>query len=282
MSSAPSLSREQCITLACLLEATAPKVGNVHRGADFEDCTYTDFAVSGILAAPSLANAHEGVGKAVMGAVNATRSRVTTNTNLGIALLLAPLAAIPTTMSWDQGIAQVLASLTSEDAAAIYEAINLATPGGLGDVAEMDVRDTPPNDLMAAMNAAAERDLVARQYRDRFEIVLDEAAPWIEQAAEQFSTSQAIVIAHLKLMRSYPDTLIARKLGEEVAAQASDRAAFVLETDPAEHLFWDLTADFDFWLRSDHHRRNPGATADLIAAALYVLLRDNRLPHPWA
>ena len=33
-------------------------------------------------------------------------------------------------------------------------------------------------------------------------------------------------------------------------------------------------ADFDFWLRSDGHRRNPGTTADLIAAALFAGLRD--------
>lgn len=281
MSSASSLSREQCISLACLLEATAPKVGNVHRGADFEDCTYTDFTVSGILAAPFLASGNVGVGQAVLGAVKATRSRVATNTNLGIALLLAPLAAVPTKMPWEEGVKQVLSSLTSDDATDVYEAIKLAAPGGLGDAAEMDVRTSTPTDLMAAMSAAADRDLVARQYRDKFAIVLNEAAPWIEQSAEQFSTLQAIAIAHLKLMRSYPDTLIARKLGDEVAQQASDRAAYVLENDPTEPLFWNLMADFDFWLRSDHHRRNPGATADLIAAALYVLLRDNRLPHPW-
>ena len=33
--------------LACLLEATAPKPGNVHRGADFADVTYPEFVVSG-------------------------------------------------------------------------------------------------------------------------------------------------------------------------------------------------------------------------------------------
>jgi triphosphoribosyl-dephospho-CoA synthetase len=32
-------------------------------------------------------------------------------------------------------------------------------------------------------------------------------------------------------------------------------------------------------LRADGHRRNPGATADLIAAALFVALREGQ---PWA
>jgi len=40
-------------------------------------------------------------------------------------------------------------------------------------------------------------------------------------------------------------------------------------------------ADFDFWLRSDGHRRNPGTTADLIAAALFVLLRDGLIDPPY-
>jgi triphosphoribosyl-dephospho-CoA synthase len=46
--------------MACLLEATAPKVGNVHRGADFPDLTFTDFAVSAVCIGPALdAAAHE-------------------------------------------------------------------------------------------------------------------------------------------------------------------------------------------------------------------------------
>ena len=40
-------------------------------------------------------------------------------------------------------------------------------------------------------------------------------------------------------------------------------------------------ADFDFWLRADGNRRNPGATADLVAAALFAGLRDGLLPPPW-
>jgi triphosphoribosyl-dephospho-CoA synthase len=39
----------QCATLACFLEATAPKPGNVHRGADFDDLTYPDLIASAIM-----------------------------------------------------------------------------------------------------------------------------------------------------------------------------------------------------------------------------------------
>src|ERR1041384_7149568 len=94
MSTSKSIS--QCATLACLLEATAPKVGNVHRGADFEDLTFNDFLVSAVVIAPAMeAAASAGVGRAVYDAVSASRACVTTNTNLGMALLIAPLAAVP-------------------------------------------------------------------------------------------------------------------------------------------------------------------------------------------
>jgi triphosphoribosyl-dephospho-CoA synthase len=39
---------------------------------------------------------------------------------------------------------------------------------------------------------------------------------------------------------------------------------------------------FDEWLRADGHARNPGATADLIAAGLFVALRDGTIQLPIA
>src|SRR5881227_1065980 len=94
--SSSTLSVGHCATLACLLEATAPKVGNVHRGADFEDLAFTDFVVSSVAIGPAMeAAATVGVGRAVLEAVKATQACVPTNTNLGMALLIAPLAAVP-------------------------------------------------------------------------------------------------------------------------------------------------------------------------------------------
>src|SRR4029079_15757788 len=91
-----SLSVGQCATLACLLEATAPKVGNVHRGADFEDLTFIDFVASAVAIGPAMEEAvTTGVGSAVRDAIVATRAAARSNTNLGMVLLLAPLAAVP-------------------------------------------------------------------------------------------------------------------------------------------------------------------------------------------
>src|SRR5262245_48975201 len=161
-----SLSIGQCATLACLLEAAAPKVGNVHRGADFEDLTFHDFLASAVAIGPAMDAAIEtGVGRAVLDAVAATRKCVPTNTNLGMTLLIVPLAVVPTDERLTTtNVRRVLASLTPDDCRHVYEAIRLVQPGGLGKVKSMDVADEPPADLLAAMRAAADRDLVARQY----------------------------------------------------------------------------------------------------------------------
>ena len=50
---------------------------------------------------------------------------------------------------------------------------------------------------------------------------------------------------------------------------------------PGQESFYDALADFDFWLRADGHRRNPGTTADLVAAALFAGLRDGLLRPPF-
>jgi triphosphoribosyl-dephospho-CoA synthase len=274
----------QCATLACLIEAMAPKPGNVHRGCDFEDLSFADFCASAAAIGPAMEAAAQGerVGAAVLLAIQATRSLVATNTNLGTVLLLAPLARVPRAVSLTHGIDKALKSLTPADAADVYAAIRHAEPGGMGKVAEADLAAAPPEDLLFAMQLAAERDLVARQYVDGFAIVLNEAAPAIaDGVARGWTILDAVVHAQLRLMSQHPDGLIARKCGLALAQQASDHAAEVLALGgPGNGDYEDALADFDFWLRSDGHARNPGTTADLLAAALFALLRDNRLPRP--
>jgi len=278
-----SLSIGQCATLACLLEATASKPGNVHRGADFENMTFTDFAVSAAAIAPAMqAAAQRGVGGTVLAAVQATRRLVPVNTNLGTVLLLAPLAAVPRGQCLKAGVGQVLSNLTACDSEDVYAAIRLANPGGLGTAAEMDVADAAPESLLAAMAAAAKGDLVARQYTDNFSQVLDQAAVWIvEGRAAGWSLSDAIIHAQLRLLAEWPDSLIARKCGLSVAERASALAQGVLRAGiPGDADYLYEIGELDFWLRSDGHRRNPGTTADLIAAGLFVVLRENLIQPP--
>ncbi|RMG39116.1 MAG: triphosphoribosyl-dephospho-CoA synthetase [Planctomycetota bacterium] len=271
---------ERCVRLACQAEVLAPKPGNVAPGRPFADVSVADFLLSADVSAPHLARAGEtGVGPAVLGAVKAVQDAIGANTNLGIVLLLAPLCAVAEGVPLVAGIRRVLSTLTRSDAEAVYAAIRLARPGGLGTSQRFDVRacEAPP-DLLTAMRAAGDRDRVAAQYVTDFADVFrlaDElasamaAAPWAIAVRDVF----------LRELAAHPDTLIARKCGMAEAELVSRHAADVLqavergEPDAPQRL-----ERFDRWLRSDGNRRNPGTTADLIAAALFVLLRERRIP----
>lgn len=257
----------------------------MHRGADFADLSFADFAVSAVAIGPAMESAAKaGVGRAVYDAIAATRRLVSTNTNLGMALLIAPLAAVPRTeLLTPVAVHAVLTRLTADDARLVYEAIRLAQPGGLGKVEEMDVASAPPADLRIAMQAAADRDLVARQYVEDFPLVLGEALPMLVAGKQAgWSLTEAIVHTHVALIATHGDSLIARKCGTDVSQKAAVLAKQVLAAGgPGDEQYYEAVADFDFWLRADGHRRNPGTSADLLAATLFAGLRDNQLTAPY-
>jgi triphosphoribosyl-dephospho-CoA synthase len=274
-----TLTNGLCAQLACILEATARKPGNVHRFVDFDDATYLHF----LLSAAAIARPMDGsddVGVTVLKSVEATRHLVNTNTNLGMILLLVPLTVARRDAdeagALRHHLRRVLASLTVDDARRVYAAIRLVKPGGLGESAEQDVADEPTVTLLDAMRLAAVRDSVARQYANDFAEVFGVAVPALRSAIfEGRSTESAIIHAYLTVLSRVPDTLIARKLGNETAVEVSRRAVDVLSgAEPIE--------SFDAWLRADGRRRNPGATADLITAALFISLADGTIRVPEA
>lgn len=261
--------------IACILEATTRKPGNVHRLADFMgDAHYLDFLLAAASIAPPLDRARTiGLGPAILEAAEATRRLVATNANLGMILLLAPLACVSEERTLREGVADVLSGTTIDDAIHVYRAIRSANPGGLGEVPEQDVAAEPSVTLREAMRLAADRDLVARQYATDYADLFDLSLPALEAAiGAGIGLEPAIVSSFLATLAARPDTLIARKRGRGVAEEASRRAATAMTSG-------DL-AGLDAWLRADGHARNPGATADLIAATLFVALRDGTIALP--
>jgi len=268
---------EVLIRLACQTEVLARKPGNVHPEASFDDLNADDFLRAADLVAPWLARATElGVGRAVYESVRATRESVTTNANLGICLLLAPCAAAA-----GQGnelrpaLVRVLQSLNVDDSRWAYRAIRLAAPGGLGEAAQQDISDEPTVTLLEAMRLAADRDGVARQFATGFQDVFETGL----LAIRDFSThgiERAVIGTHLRLMAAKSDTLIHRKCGPETATESAQRAAAVLDTGWPDQGDAEL-ADFDRWLRADGHRRNPGTTADLVAATIFIAMWERVL-----
>jgi len=267
--------------LACLLEASAQKPGNVHPHASFHDTSYTDFLASAAAIGPAMLGAGEvSLGITVQRAIEATAAWTTANTNLGIVLLMAPLARAAITATPDQPlrecVAAQLAATTIADAASVYTAIRAAQPGGLGRIVEHDVGEEPRITLIDAMHLAADRDAIAREYDTRFAITFDIGAPAADRArSDGLSWSDAVIETFLTILARTPDTLIARKLGAEEAGRVSARAADVEAAGGVRTERGRAALDaLDRALRDPLNRRNPGTTADLTAASIYVALLE--------
>ncbi len=273
--------------MSIFIEASANKAGNVTPSISFHDMDHSDFLVSG-LAIRAVFERHSEltIGQLVLQAIAALRERMTINTTLGTVLLLAPLAKgidrwqrAPdgTDESLRASVQSVLEEMTASDAHDVYAAIRLAKPGGLGRAAQHDVQSDPPSNLMVAMASAAPVDAVARQYVNGFEDVCERLLVWLRRGlARGTCLTDLVVEVQLRWMAEELDGLIVRKAGREVALEAQQLAVWALDE-------WLETAErgvrwraLDAFLRSGDQTRNPGTTADLIAAALFVLLASKK------
>jgi triphosphoribosyl-dephospho-CoA synthase len=267
--------------LACVLEVSAEKPGNITPSHDFHDTSYVDMLRSAIAIGPELARAAErGVGETVLAAVEASRRVAPANTNLGIALLLAPLAKA----ALDSGplrarLGSVLRALDVADARAAYAAIRRSGAGGLGERVEHDVRSEPAIGLRDAMASAAERDAVASEYVTDYALTFDTGVPALAAAlGDGLAVREAIVELHLRLLDQAPDTLIARKGGAEAAARVSAGAREVLAAGGVRTAAGRRALrSFDASLRGPGSALNPGTTADLVTATLFVALVERTL-----
>ncbi len=266
--------------LACLLEASAPKPGNVSPFASFRDTTYEDFLASAAAIGPALAAAGErSLGATIRTAIEATARWAPANTNLGLVLLLAPLARAalrPGDQPLRAQLAATLADTTVADARDAYVAIRSVAPGGLGRASDQDVAGTPTATLRDAMALARDRDAIAREYASDFETTFEIGAPGLRRAlSDGLVWREAVVEVYLALLATSPDTHIARKLGTDAAVTVQRRARAVLTAGGVRTMAGrDATAALDRELRDEANTLNPGATADLTGAAIYVVLLE--------
>jgi triphosphoribosyl-dephospho-CoA synthase len=241
------------------------------------------FQTSAAAAAPSIAKAGASVGERIEGAVRASFAASGCNTNLGIVLLCAPLAAAaegsgPLRVRLDG----VLDGLSVEDAGAAYRAIALANPAGLGSVDTASVGEPPSVTLMKAMQLARGHDRIANAYVTDFADIFDFALPALHTARLSAAREElAITTLHMCLLDQFPDTHIARKFGAQMAHQVQTEAhrlrpAFLPTVDDAG---FDALLAFDTDLKA--RGLNPGTTADFVVATLFadaILAHDRRGP----
>ncbi|MEX2515342.1 MAG: triphosphoribosyl-dephospho-CoA synthase [Gammaproteobacteria bacterium] len=257
------------------MDVAALKPGNVHRYADGHAMTVNDFLTSAGVSVPVLADPARTVAARILAAATATREAVGCNTNLGMLLLFAPLAAAAAEVEPAQLQARVTEIVQQMDvtaAADIYAAIRLAQPGGLGDSDVHDVASAAEVDVITAMCAAQHRDRIAWQYANGFANVFGEALNVLRQRNQCWqSVEWALVACYLSLLTHNADSHVARKHGEAVACKVQQQAGAVLTqfikyNKPEEAT--SLLRNFDLTLKAEGI--NPGTSADLAAACLLV------------
>jgi triphosphoribosyl-dephospho-CoA synthase len=274
------------VQLACLLEVSAAKPGNVSPGRHFTDLRYEDFLTSAVaIGQPFARVADQSLGETIRQAIDTTACWTKTNTNLGMVLLLAPLAKAAATMEGGSQdpplrdrlrdlVRRVLEQTTVDDARHVYAAIRRAAPGGLGTASSQDVADEPTVTLLEAMGLSADRDGVAREYATAFEVTFGCGAPALARArGDGLPWSDAIVETFLTLLAHGVDTHIVRRTGMTAAERVSARARVVLAAGGVRSGEGRQAIEaMDAEMRDERNSLNPGTTADLTAAAIFVTL----------
>ena len=304
-----------CLQLAILLEVSAHKPGNVNRTASFQSTQYEHFLASAVAVEPSFAHAAERgimvsegkiqlnelrIGETIKDAIiNANAWQRGGNTLLGTVLLLSPIAAAAGITLAEGGefsvselrgnIQLVVESTTPSDAVTVYEAINIASPNGLVDKAPtLDVNDPSSKKkileekitLYEVFKISAPYDSISKEWVENYPITFETGLPYFtQQLKETDNLNTAIVHTFLKVLLTVPDTLIARKAGLDKAKEISEKAEEVLKLGGMTTLHGkeELSA-FDKELRGPTNQRNPGTTADIIAAVLAISVLNGYRP----
>lgn len=298
-----------CGAIAALLEASGyPKPGNVHRTQDFKETRYEHFLVSSAIISPLLREvAYRGhcaqknqlglndlkLGAQILNGVKANCEwQKGGNTNLGILLLFIPLACAagmmieqtsPSISRLRSNLGLIIQNSVSDDTINLFKAIQLANPGGLGQVDKFDVGQTQPStlkneriNLYEIFRMSSDRDNIAKEWITEFQITFEVGYPFFKKVfLETEDINIAVVHCFLKILATYPDTLICRKHGTALAERVSHEAKEILEKGGLltnKELLWN----FDQELRKqyEHVKINPGTSADLTAGAIMVALLE--------
>ena len=273
--------------LALLLEvAGTPKPGNVDRCRDFDDLRFEQFLAGAVGSRDGLDRAANGtaVGPAFERAIEGMATHGE-NTQFGALLLLVPLVRAARTDLSQPVVESVVEGTTVADAAAFYRAfdhVDVFVADPPDELDPLDVRrggDAVPElekrglTLFDVMEHSVPGDDVAREWVRGFDRSFT-AAERLAVADEDEPLTDRTAAVFLTLLAERPDTLVAKRHGEEIAAEVTDRAASLvdrkaLDTDPAAvDAFADELVDRGV---------NPGTTADLTAAGLFIALEHERI-----
>jgi triphosphoribosyl-dephospho-CoA synthase len=258
--------------------SSSPKPGNVDRCHDFGDIGFHHFLISAVSAYPVFRAAASGrgrVGSLILKGVKAWSDwNISSNTHFGSLILMVPLAmAAGRPGSLRDELAAVLKNTSVKDAVDFYQAFYMAG-ARVADVEDFSLKDPDSakrlyrenRTLLDLMRLSQGHDLIAREWSTSYERSFNLAARLEKRiSASGQGLNEGVVRTFLEALAEVPDSLIQAKFGESKAREVSTKAALALndETlDSARRLDLELLAG-DI---------NPGSTADLIAASLFISL----------
>ncbi len=269
-----------CYKRACELDIKAFKPGNVSIYNAGHDMTVDDFIISSEVSSEAITNPLYSLGEKIFYAVKETRTAVGCNTNLGIILLCAPLIQAASEQNDQQSLRdclqQVLDNTTKQDADWVFKAITLASPGGLGDSEQQDVKLAAEVTLTEAMSFAADRDRVALQYVSNYTDIFTFAILCYNKSLIRFGDQAwALVSVYARLLATFSDSHIERKYGDKHSGWVLEQMITVDDAlqntqDPEQLL--PMLHDVDRMFKEKGI--NPGTTADLTVATVLVVLME--------
>ena len=260
---------------SCKKDIELIKPGNVNLLSSHKDTKAQDYLDSAILSSKELFNQNYSLGKRILESVNVTRSQVNVNTNLGIILLCAPVIQSYidfNNLDLREGIKKTLSTTSIKDTHDLCAAINISSPGGLGDSDMYDTASYPNASIKQIMDYSQEYDRISYQYSHNFSDIFDFIIPKLEflnQRYESLDTSLSLLF--IEILAKIPDSHISRKFGDKIAKKTSNNAHDLLKILDREH-------DPDYLAKAlnnlDYEYKkkgiNPGTTADLLVASLMI------------
>jgi triphosphoribosyl-dephospho-CoA synthase len=260
---------------SCKKDIELIKPGNVNLLSSHKDTKAQDYLDSAILSSKELFNQNYSLGKRILESVNVTRSQVNVNTNLGIILLCAPV--IQSYIDFNlldlrEGIKKTLATTSIKDTHDLCAAINISSPGGLGDRDMYDTASYPNASIKEIMDYSQEYDRISYQYSHYFSDIFDFIIPKLEFLNQRYeSLDISLSLLFIEILAKIPDSHISRKFGEKIAKKTSNNAYDLLKILDREHSP-DYLADELNNLDYKYKKKgiNPGTTADLLVASLMI------------
>ena len=272
----------QCATLAMALEVSAtPKPGNIDREHNYPDTRYEHFLASAIATYPLIAEAAKqtkGFGKLLHDAiVESNNWQQGGNTHFGALTLLIPLAMAEGSTTKAH---EIVKKTTTEDAIHFYQAFKKADVN-VPKVDKLSLHDQSATreiyqekkTLYQLMQIAETYDEIAREWTQKFPLTQQAHQLLTEHTRNQDADiNEAIVQTYLEILKTEPDTFIQTKHNKATAIQTSQKAAKIINQIKQQGYISTLPEIKKFDTQLLSRKINPGSTADIIIAGLFLLL----------